>query len=94
MWLSVGHGLRPVPLPPRVLPRRAVPLDQQDPGRSALRGEWAVPGTALFSAKSCSGLVEVTGSGASSGGSWRRLRFNECTEQSGETLEEDEVITY
>ncbi|CAL1138648.1 unnamed protein product [Cladocopium goreaui] len=58
-------------------------LDQQDPGRSALRGEWAVPGTVIFAADTAeSGAVRVTGSGASSGGHWRRLRFNESTEQS------------
>ena len=55
----------------------------KDPGRSALRGEWAVPGTVVFAADTAeSGAVRVTGSGAGSGGHWRRLRFNESTEQS------------
>ena len=85
--MSLAHGFRaqPRPVPPRVPTRRRAvsQLDQQDPGRSALRGEWAVPGTVLFNERSaCSGLVQVTASGASCGGSWRRLRFNDCTEQS------------
>lgn len=57
-------------------------LRHQDPGRSALRAEWAVPGTVIFEQRTeRSGDVLVTGSGASSGGSWRRLRFNDNTEQ-------------
>ena len=60
---------------------------REDPGRSSLRAEWAVPGDLVFEHGSTNdggsnGLVRVTGSGASSGGSWRRLRFNETTEQS------------
>ncbi len=57
----------------------------EDPGRSSLRAEWAVPGDLFFEQNGdagANGLVRVTGSGASSGGSWRRLRFNEATEQS------------
>ncbi|OLP96584.1 hypothetical protein AK812_SmicGene21167 [Symbiodinium microadriaticum] len=58
-------------------------LDRSDPGRSALRSEWAVAGEVLFEeVTEASGLVRVTGSGASNGGSWRRLRFNGNTEQS------------
>ncbi|CAK9014926.1 unnamed protein product [Durusdinium trenchii] len=59
-------------------------LDQEDPGRSALRGEWDTgSGSSLFDEQSpFSGRVQVTGCGASSGGSWRRLRFNGQTEQS------------
>ncbi|CAK9022251.1 Hypothetical protein (Fragment) [Durusdinium trenchii] len=57
---------------------------QSDPGRSALRGEWDTgSGSSLFDEQSpFSGRVQVTGCGASSGGSWRRLRFNGQTEQS------------
>ncbi|CAE7279527.1 unnamed protein product, partial [Symbiodinium sp. CCMP2592] len=58
-------------------------LDRSDPGRSALRSEWAVAGEVFFEeVTEASGLVRVTGSGASNGGSWRRLRFNGNTEQS------------
>eukprot|EP00933_Yihiella_yeosuensis_P055879 TRINITY_DN5482_c0_g1_i6.p1 TRINITY_DN5482_c0_g1~~TRINITY_DN5482_c0_g1_i6.p1 ORF type:complete len:304 (+),score=47.69 TRINITY_DN5482_c0_g1_i6:114-1025(+) len=58
-------------------------LDRTDPGRSALRGEWAGPGEIIFEEQSdLSGLVRVYASPSSSSGSWRRLRFNDSTEQS------------
>ena len=70
-------------------------LDQQDPGRSALRAEWAVKGEVVFEeASQDSGLVRVTSSGASNGGSWRRLRFNECTEQSVLLLDANNAPRY
>eukprot|EP00435_Cladocopium_sp_Y103_P040957 s224_g11.t1 len=86
-----GRGLRDgrslLPSSQRHSPPSGGPRTSGDPGRSALRGEWAVPGTVIFAADTAeSGAVRVTGSGASSGGHWRRLRFNESTEQSAGVL--------
>lgn len=72
---------------PEIHPPPPIETSREDPGRSSLRAEWAVPGDLVFEHGSTNdggsnGLVRVTGSGASSGGSWRRLRFNETTEQS------------
>eukprot|EP00931_Biecheleriopsis_adriatica_P075401 TRINITY_DN49268_c0_g1_i1.p1 TRINITY_DN49268_c0_g1~~TRINITY_DN49268_c0_g1_i1.p1 ORF type:complete len:411 (+),score=86.68 TRINITY_DN49268_c0_g1_i1:38-1270(+) len=64
-------------------------LDRYDPGRSGLRGEWAVPGEVVFEEQTAtSGHVCVSSSGASRGGCWRRLRFNGSTEQSVVLLDE------
>jgi len=58
-------------------------LERTDPGRSGLRAEWAGPGEVVFEEESeASGLVRVYAAPAASGGSWRRLRFNDRTEQS------------
>lgn len=67
-------------------------LDRTDPGRSALRSEWAGPGDIVFEERTdFSGLVRVYSAPASGGGSWRRLRFNDSTEQSVVLLGPDGV---
>lgn len=48
-----------------------------------MRGEWAVAGEVAYEEHSdASGLVRVYSAPASRGGTWRRLRFNDRTEQS------------
>lgn len=67
-------------------------LDRSDPGRSALRVEWAGPGDMVFEEKSpASGIVRVYEAQAAGGGSWRRLRFNDRTEQSVVLLDTDKT---
>ncbi|CAE8726355.1 unnamed protein product, partial [Polarella glacialis] len=59
-------------------------LEQADPGRSALKAQWAGPGSSIaFEEQSpSSGLIRVYSSPSSCGGSWRRMRFNDKTDQS------------
>jgi len=67
-------------------------LERTDPGRSALRAEWAAGAEVVFEERSsASGHVRVYGAPSSAGGSWRRLRFNDCTEQSVVRLDGDGV---
>lgn len=86
-WLfSTKQITETKPTSQKSTPTPTIETSREDPGRSSLRAEWAVPGDLVFEHGSTNGgsngLVRVTGSGASSGGSWRRLRFNETTEQS------------
>lgn len=67
-------------------------LDRSDPGRSALRVEWGGQGEIVFEEESsASGIVRVYESRAAEGGSWRRLRFNDRTEQSVVLLNSDKL---
>jgi len=67
-------------------------LECSDPGRSALRVEWGGQGEIVFEeASSASGVVRVYEAQAAEGGSWRRLRFNDRTEQSVVLLSADKL---
>lgn len=65
-------------------------LERTDPGRSDLRVEWARGAEVSFEETSGpSGLVRIYSAPSADGGSWRRLRFNDVTEQSVVRLDAD-----
>eukprot|EP00929_Paragymnodinium_shiwhaense_P004274 TRINITY_DN10508_c0_g1_i2.p1 TRINITY_DN10508_c0_g1~~TRINITY_DN10508_c0_g1_i2.p1 ORF type:complete len:355 (-),score=79.25 TRINITY_DN10508_c0_g1_i2:25-1089(-) len=81
---SSRHRLQAVAELLSAVPTDFEDLERTDPGRAATRSEWAGPAEIAFEEHSeYNGLVRVYRAEASeSGGSWRRLCFNDSTEQS------------